>query len=79
MTFTTTAHDAFAATVPPASDRTPDPAVPVAVPPQVFARLLGVATTSLAGKLSVKATPWSAIVFADGLAMVTVNVLTPFG
>ena len=40
----------------------PDPSTAVAVPEQVLFRLPGVATTSPAGKLSVKAIPFSVVV-----------------
>lgn len=78
VTFTVTLQELLTATVPPVRETIPDPAVAVAVPPQVLVRPLGVATTRLAGKLSVKATPASATVFAAGLVMVMVNVLNPF-
>ena len=48
------------------------------MPPQVLFRPFGVATTSPAGRLSVKATPASATVFAAGFVIVMVSVLTPF-
>src|SRR5947209_16912599 len=53
-TFTDTVHEALAATVPPLRLTEPEPAVAVAVPPQVLVRPLGVATFNPAGKLSVK-------------------------
>jgi len=79
LTFTVTVHELLTGIVPPVRDTVPEPAVAVAVPPQVLVKPLGVATTRFAGKLSVKATPASATVFAAGLVMVTVSVLTPFG
>jgi len=79
VTLTVTAQALLVGTVPPVSETVPDPAVAVAVPPQVFVKPLGVTTTRLPGKLSVKATPASATVLAAGLVMVTVSVLTPFG
>src|SRR5205085_191401 len=45
-TFTDTVHEALAATVPPLRLTEPEPAVAVAVPPQVLVRPLGVATTN---------------------------------
>src|SRR5258708_161175 len=56
----------------------PEPAPAVAVPPQVLVRALGVATTSPAGSVSVKATPVSAAVLAAGLVMVKVSEVVPF-
>jgi hypothetical protein len=49
----------------------------VAVPPQVLFRLLGVATTKPAGKLSVKAIPVS-VTAAFGLLTLKVKVVVPF-
>src|SRR5262249_22099022 len=58
----------------------PDPAVAVKVPPLQLPRApLGVATTRLAGRVSVKATPVSATVLAPGLVMVKVRVETLLG
>ena len=59
VTFTATVHEPFAASVPPDKLTADDPAVAVAVPPQVLLSPLGVATASPAGRLSVKATPVS--------------------
>src|SRR5258707_13091697 len=56
----------------------PDPATAVAVPPQVLVSPLGVATTNPAGRLSVNATPVSAMVLAAGLVMVKVSEVEPF-
>src|SRR5262249_60475807 len=58
-TFTETAHEALAASVPP--DRLTElaPAVAVGVPPQVLLRLGVEATTSPAGRLSVNDNPLS--------------------
>ena len=67
-----------AATVPPVSEMLPEPAVAVAVPPQVLVKPFGVATTSPAGNVSVKATPVSATALAAGFVMVKVSVETPF-
>ena len=77
VTFTATVHELLTGIVPPVRETVPEPAV--AVPPQVLIKPFGVATTRFAGKLSVKATPASATVFARGLVIVTVSVLTPFG
>src|SRR5258708_245764 len=76
-TFTETVHEALAASVPPDKLTEPEPATAVAVPPQVLLRLLGVATTSPAGRLSVKAIPLSATV-VFGLLMVKVSDVVPF-
>src|SRR2546429_9960403 len=51
----------------------------VGVPPQVLVAALGVATTTLAGKVSVKATPVAATGLAAGFVMVKLSVETPFG
>src|SRR5260221_197248 len=56
----------------------PDPAVAVAGPPQVLVSPFGVATTSPAGRLSVTATPVSAIPLVTGLVMVRVSAEVPF-
>src|SRR5262252_8624135 len=64
--------------LPPVRLTLPDPAVAVAVPPQVLFRLFGVATSRLGGKLSLNATPASATALAAGLVMVTVSVDVPF-
>ena len=77
VTFTTTVQ--FVLTMlPPLSVMLLDPATAVAVPPQVFDSPFGVETTRPAGSVSVKATPVSATVFADGLVMVKVSVDVPF-
>lgn len=55
----------------------PEPATAVGVPPQVLFRLLGVATTIPAGRVSENATPVSATAFAAGLVMVKLRVETP--
>src|SRR5215470_1613929 len=58
----------------------PDPAVAVKVPPlQLPMAPFGVATTRLVGRVSVKATPFSAKVFTTGFVMVKVSVETPPG
>src|SRR5258706_601745 len=76
-TFTDTVQLAVAANVPPDRLTEPEPATAVAVPPQVLLRLLGVATTSPAGRISVKAIPLSATV-VFGLLMVKVSDVAPF-
>src|SRR6266481_9928985 len=76
-TFTDTVQLAVAANVPPDRLTEPEPATAVAVPPQVLLRLLGVATTSPAGRMSVKAIPLSATV-VFGLLMVKVSDVAPF-
>jgi hypothetical protein len=55
----------------------PVPAVAVTVPPQVLLNPFGVATTRPAGRLSVKATPFNATVFAAGLLIVKVREVEP--
>jgi hypothetical protein len=70
-------HELLAAILPPVSDRFPDPAVARDVPPQVLVSPLGVATSRLAGKVSVNPTPVRATVLADGLVMVMLMVLAP--
>jgi len=76
-TFTETAHEALAASVPP--DRLTELAAPVAVavPPQVLLRLGVVATTSPAGRLSVNANPAS-VTLLFGLLMLMVSKVVPF-
>ena len=64
--------------LPPVNDTLPDPAVAVGVPPQVLVSPLGVATSRLAGKVSVNPTPVNATVLADGLVIVIVRALVPF-
>ena len=78
VTFIEIAHELLIANVPPDKLAEPAPATAVAVPPQVLVNALGVATTRPAGRLSVKATPVSAIVLAAGLVMVKVREVDPF-
>ena len=59
------------------SETTPVPAMAVAIPPQVLTNPLGFATFKPEGKLSVTATPDSAVV-ALGLLIVIASVVTPF-
>ena len=61
----------------PLKDTEDDPATAVAVPVQVLFRLLGVATTNPAGRLSVKATPFS-VRFWLVLLTVKVRLVVPF-
>src|SRR5581483_3792474 len=76
-TFTDTAHEALEATVPPDRLTEPEPAVAVAVPPHVFVKPFGFATTRPAGRLSVNDNPVSAtLVF--GLVMLMVSDVVPF-
>jgi hypothetical protein len=78
VTFTTRVQVLFTATFPPVSETLPDPAVAVAVPPQLFVSPLGVVTTSPAGSVSVNATPVSAAVFAAGFVIESVSEVVPF-
>jgi hypothetical protein len=61
----------------PVSVTTPDPEIAAATPVQVVAKPFGVATTSPAGRLSVKPIPVSGIVFAAGLLIVNVRLAEP--
>src|SRR5258708_755065 len=76
VTFTTTVHEALAASVPPERLAEPEPATAVAVPPHVLVNPLGVATTSPAGRVSVNATPVS-ITTVFVVRIVQVHVLGP--
>ena len=78
VTFTMNLQMVPAATVPPLRLTLPLPAVAVVVPPHVLLSPFGVATTSPPGNVSVKATPFSATVFAAGLVMVNVKLVVPF-
>jgi len=77
FTFTVTAQEALAATVPPDKLKLPEPAVAVAVPPQLFVKPLGVAITSPAGRLSVNANPVR-LTPLFGLVMLMVSDVVPF-
>jgi hypothetical protein len=79
VTLTATVQEPPTGTLPPTSERVPLPAVAVAVPPHVLVSPLGVLTKRFTGKVSVKATPANAAVFAAGLLIVIVSVETPFG
>lgn len=65
--------------VPPLRLMTPVPATAVTVPPHEPLSPFGVATTTLAGNVSVNATPVSATVLAEGLVMPNVRAAVPFG
>ncbi len=72
VTFTEKVQDPLPATLPPAKDMLPEPAIAVIVPaPQLPVRPLGVATTRPAGRVSVNAMPVSGVSFGS----LTVNVL----
>src|SRR5436853_251649 len=74
VTFTLKVHVPFAGRVAPVRLIVPEPAVAVMVPPpHVPASPFGVATTSPAGRLSVKPTPVSAVP-AFGLARLKVRL-----
>jgi len=76
-TFRETVQDALAASVPPDKLADPAPATAVAVPPHVLLKLLGVATTSPAGRLSVNASPVS-VTPVFGFEMLSVRDVVPF-
>lgn len=76
-TFTETAQDAPAASVPPARLAEGAPATGLKVPLQVLLPLGVGATTKPAGRLSVKAS-WVKATLLLGLAMLKVRVLMPF-
>ena len=78
VTLTMTLQEVLTATVPPLRLILPLPATAVVVPPQVLLRPFGVATAKPAGKVSVKATPFSATVLAAGLVIVSVRLVVPF-
>src|SRR5437016_807594 len=73
VTLSEIVHEPLAASVPADKLIEPDPAVAVVVPLHVLLRLLGFATTSPAGKLSVNATPLRLVVF--GLLIVNVRLV----
>ena len=76
-TLTETVQLVFGASVAPLKDTDIDPSTAVAVPLHVLLRLLGVATISPAGKLSLKATPFS-VRFWLVLLRVNVRLVVPF-
>lgn len=65
--------------VPPVRVMLPEPAIAVTVPPHEPLSPFGVATTTLAGNVSVNATPVSATVLAEGLVSPKVRAAMPFG
>ena len=80
VTFTAKVHEPATAIVAPESARLLAPALAVIVPPpQLPVRPTGVANNVPVGSGSVKATPESPVVFADGLVIVKVSVETPLG
>src|SRR5205823_5186416 len=76
-TSTDTVQEALAARVPPDKLTEPEPPTAVAVPPQVLLRFGVEATTRPAGRLSVKAMPFS-VTLVFGLLMVNVSEVVPF-
>lgn len=67
------------AIVPPLRLMLFEPAVAVKVPPHVLVAPLGVATTTLAGRVSAKATPVAATGLAAGFVSVKLRVEIPVG
>jgi hypothetical protein len=78
VTFSDSVHEAPAAKVPPDKVTEPLPGAAAADPPHVLVRPLGDATTSPAGKLSVKAMPVNGMVLAAGLTIVNDKAIEPF-
>jgi len=78
VTFTEIEQELLIATVPVPRATLPLPAAAVTVPPQVLVSPFGVATTRPAGRVSVKATPVNATVFAAGFVMVKLRLVVPF-
>jgi hypothetical protein len=76
LIFSDTVQDASAARVPPVKLADEEPVLPVAVPPHVLFRLLGVPTTIPAGKLSVNARPVN-VTPVFGFWIVNVRAVTP--
>src|SRR5579864_4577013 len=72
VTFRETRHVAPAASAPAARPTDDDPATAVTTPPQVLLIPLGVVTSSPAGRLSLKAIPFS-VALAFELAMLKVS------
>ncbi|SRR6266566_391528 len=77
VTFTLTAHELLAAIVPPVKLMVVSPAAGANVPPHVLLAPGTAATCRPAGKLSVTATPFKAVVPVFGLVMVNVRVEVP--
>jgi hypothetical protein len=71
-------QDAPTPIVAPVKLAKPEPAVAVAVPPQVLVNPFGVDTTIPTGNVSANATPASATVFATGLVTANVKDVVPF-
>lgn len=78
VTFTDNVQEVLIARVPPDRLMDPEPATAVAVPPHVLVIAGGVATTSPAGKLSIKARPVNGMRLATGLVIVNVSEVVPF-
>jgi hypothetical protein len=76
-TFSEMVHEALAASVPAESEATDEPATAPVAPPQVFAKLLGVAMISPGGRLSVNAIPVNATA-EFGFVTVNVSEVAPF-
>jgi len=72
-----TTHAALVAMFPAERLTCPEPGTAVTGPPQELVKLLGLATTRPAGRLSVKATPVSATP-TFGFVMLKVNEVVPF-
>jgi hypothetical protein len=79
VTFTLTVQELATAMLPPVRLMLVPPAVAAAVPPQPLLKPFGMATTTLAGNESLKATPAKGSGLAAGLVMVKVSVETPPG
>jgi hypothetical protein len=77
LTFSEIVHELAAGKLAPDRLRKAPPAFAATVPPQLLVRLLGNATASPDGKLSVKATPERAELEL-GLLMLNVKLVTPF-
>jgi len=77
VTFRLIVQEPFAARVPPVRLMEPEPAAAVVVPPQLLVNPFGVATTKPAGRVSLKATPVSAI-DAFGFEMLKVSEVEAF-
>ena len=77
VTFSPIAQEDEVASVDPERLTEPDPATAVTVPLQVLVKLLGVATTNPAGRVSVNPTPVSDTVFPVGLEMLKVSEVLP--
>src|SRR5262249_60239022 len=77
LTAMTMAHELLIGMEPPVKEMEPDPAVATRVPPQLFDFTPAAAITSPPGRMSVKATPASAAVFATGSVMFCVRPAVP--